>query len=99
MLNSAVNSAGLQSELDAVLSVDALKMFKPRMEVYQMTCDTLKVAAKDVVFVSSNRWDVMGSSAFGFRPMWINRANMPDEYPEFAPVKVLSGLSELLKEV
>ena len=95
MLTSAVKAAGLESEFDAVLSVDALKMFKPRMEVYQMTADTLKVVPKDVVFVSSNRWDVMGSAAFGFRPMWINRANMPEEYPEFAPAEVLSSLSDL----
>lgn len=96
MLASAVKAAGLESELDAVLSVDTLKMFKPRMEVYKMTTDTLKVAAADVVFASSNRWDVMGAAAFGFRPAWINRANMPEEYPEFAPFKVLSSLSDLI---
>jgi 2-haloacid dehalogenase len=96
MLQSAVKAAGLENELDAVLSVDAIRMFKPRMEVYQLATNSLKVAAADAVFVSSNRWDVMGASAFGFRPAWINRARMPDEYPELAPFKVLSSLSDLL---
>ena len=49
----------------------------------------------EVAFVSSNRWDVMGATAFGFRCVWVNRANMPDEYPEFAPAKVVRELSAL----
>jgi 2-haloacid dehalogenase len=53
------------------------------------------VAPAEVVFVSSNRWDVMGATAFGFRCVWVNRGNLPDEYPEFAPVKVVRDLSAL----
>jgi 2-haloacid dehalogenase len=37
----------------------------------------------------------MGATAFGFRCVWVNRANMPDEYPEFAPVKVVQDLASL----
>ena len=37
----------------------------------------------------------MGAAAFGFQCVWVNRANMPDEYPEFAPVKVVRDLSAL----
>jgi 2-haloacid dehalogenase len=50
------------------------------------------------MFVSSNRWDVMGATAFGFRAAWVNRGRMPDEYADLAPVRVLSdlgGLAEL----
>ena len=55
----------------------------------------LRMAPDDVAFVSSNRWDVMGATAFGFRCVWVNRANMPDEYPEFAPVTVVRDLASL----
>lgn len=79
MLQAAVNAAGLDKELDAILSVDSLRMFKPRPEVYQFTADTMKAAPGEVIFASSNRWDVMGARAFGFRPVWVNRTNMPDE--------------------
>jgi 2-haloacid dehalogenase len=51
--------------------------------------------AERVIFVSSNRWDVMGAAAFGFRPVWINRARVPNEYPEHAPVRVVGDLSAL----
>jgi 2-haloacid dehalogenase len=45
---------------------------------------------------SSNRWDIMGAAAFGFKPVWINRTGMPDEYPEFPPVKVMPDLTSLI---
>jgi len=49
--------------------------------------------------VSSNRWDVMGASACGFRTVWVNRANMPDEYSGLPPPVVLSDLRGLLAQV
>lgn len=95
MLKGAVDAVGLAGDLDAVLSVDALKMFKPRPEVYGLVTDSFKCTPGAVTFVSSNRWDVMGAAAFGFRALWINRAKMPEEYPDFMPKQVLSDLSAL----
>src|SRR3954470_24513458 len=95
MLFAAVENARLRNDLDAVLSVDAIRIYKPRAEVYAMATDAFGCAPAEVVFVSSNRWDVMGATAFGFRCVWINRANLADEYPEFAPVKVVHELSAL----
>jgi 2-haloacid dehalogenase len=96
MLASAVAAAGLNSELDAVLSVDVLKMFKPRMEVYGLVTRKFSCKPRDVVFVSSNRWDAMGATAFGFRTVWINRTKVPDEYTDCPPVAVVSDLTGLL---
>ena len=83
MVASAVEAAGLKAALDAVLSVDAVKMFKPRPEVYALVTAHFACKPADVVFVSSNRWDAMGATAFGFRTVWVNRAKAPDEYPRF----------------
>jgi 2-haloacid dehalogenase len=96
MLNAAVKAAGLVDALDAVLSVDTLKMFKPRPPVYGLVTNRFGCAPSDVRFVSSNRWDVMGAAAFGFTAYWINRGAMPDEYPEFPPQQVLRDLTALL---
>jgi len=95
MLKGAVDGAGLGGELDAVLSVDVLKMFKPRPEVYRLVTDHYKCKPADVTFVSSNRWDVMASVSVGFRGLWVNRSKMPDEYLDFSPQQVLSDLSSL----
>jgi 2-haloacid dehalogenase len=96
MLASAVEAAGIKELLDAVLSVDAIRMFKPRPEVYAMVTAHFAVKPADVVFVSSNRWDAMGATAFGFRTVWVNRAKAPGEYPDCPPAATVPDLSGLL---
>jgi 2-haloacid dehalogenase len=95
MLESAVAAAAIGDDLDAVLSVDTLKMFKPRPEVYALVTDRFKCRPGDVTFVSSNRWDVMAGVRVGFHGLWVNRANLPDEYQDFAPERTLNDLSSL----
>ncbi|MGE3144624.1 MAG: haloacid dehalogenase type II [Pseudorhodoplanes sp.] len=96
MLQAAVQAAGLAPWLDAVLSVDSLRLFKPRPEVYALVTAHFGCKPQDVLFVSSNRWDVMGAAAFGFRPIWINRAGNPDEYRAHPPLRIVAELQALL---
>jgi len=95
MLRGAVDGAGVGADLDAVLSVDVLNMFKPRPEVYALVTDHFRCKPAAVTFVSSNRWDVMAGVSVGFRGLWVNRAKMPDEYLDFPPQRVLSDLNSL----
>jgi 2-haloacid dehalogenase len=95
MLAAAVNASGLGEMLDGVLSVDAVRVYKPRPEVYALVTECFEVAPQDVAFVSSNRWDVMGASAFGFRPIWVNRARMPAEYSDRPPNREVHELAAL----
>jgi 2-haloacid dehalogenase len=99
MLGAAVTASGMAGVLDAVLSVDAARAYKPRPEVYALVTARFAVEPQQVAFVSSNRWDVMGAAAFGFRPFWVNRAKMPDEYPEQPPLRVIADLSALASAV
>jgi 2-haloacid dehalogenase len=95
MLDAAVAAAKLQAALDIVLSVDTIRMYKPRSEVYQLVTNACHVAPAEVVFVSSNRWDVMGAATFGFRAAWVNRGGMPEEYTDCPPLHVLPDLRGL----
>jgi 2-haloacid dehalogenase len=95
MLTAAVDAAGIGADLDAVLSVDAIRRYKPLPEAYTLVTERFGIAPADVVFVSSNRWDVMGAASFGFRTAWINRANAPEEYGP-APDAVLTDLYGLV---
>src|SRR5260370_1233477 len=90
-----VHAAIAHHRLDAVLSVDAIRIYKPRPEVYALASSHFKLAPADIIFVSSNRWDVMGAHAFGLRTAWVNRANAPEEY-EARPGTVLADLSGLV---
>ena len=96
MLQGAVDNAGVGADLDAVISVDGLKMFKPRPEVYALVTEHFHCAPADVTFVSSNRWDVMAAVSVGFDAVWVNRSGMPDEYSDFRPKRTLTDLTALV---
>lgn len=95
MLDAAIDASGMRGLFDAVFSVDTVRMYKPRPEVYALVTDGFGIKPQEVVFVSSNRWDVMGAGAFGFRPFWVNRAKLPDEYSDYAPLRVVPDLTAL----
>ena len=95
MLESAVKSACIADYLDAVLSVDDIRAYKADARVYEMATTHFRVFPEAVSFQSSNRWDVAGATAFGFRTVWINRAGVPDEYGDLPPAIVLSNLNGL----
>jgi 2-haloacid dehalogenase len=97
MLTAAVDAAGIGEDLDAVLSVDTIRLYKPRAEVYALVTERFGIAPGEVVFVSSNRWDVMGAMSFGFRTAWINRASVAEEYgpPPDAVLAELGGLAAM----
>jgi 2-haloacid dehalogenase len=95
MLSSALSAAQLEPVLDAVLSVDSLRIYKPRPEVYQLACDFFHVTAGEITFISANRWDVMGAQAFGFRTVWVNRTGAPEEYG--ASSRAVTSLAELAR--
>jgi 2-haloacid dehalogenase len=98
MLASAVDAAGLKALFDAVLSVDAIGAYKPRSDVYALVTNEFGVKPQEVAFVSSNRWDIMGATTFGFRTFWINRSQLPDEYEPFPPAQRLASLGDLLDQ-
>ncbi|MGO1117310.1 haloacid dehalogenase type II [Rhodovibrionaceae bacterium A322] len=95
MLQSAVESAGLSDLLDDVQSVESVGVYKPDNRVYQMTLDRLGVRAEEVAFVSTNCWDAVGATYFGFNVAWMNRFGMEMENLGAQPACVISGLDEL----
>ncbi len=96
MLAKAVTSAGLDGLFDGVLSVDPLKIYKTAPAAYELIGQHFGVAPSEVTFLSSNRWDIAGATAFGFASIWVNRTGLPDEYAELAPKAVVKSLEALL---
>jgi 2-haloacid dehalogenase len=95
MLEAAVKGAKLHDVLDHVLSVDAVRTFKPPPKVYDLAINALGVKADEIAFVSSNRWDVAGAANRGLEPIWVNRGGNPDEYPGLEPAAVIQSLAEV----
>jgi 2-haloacid dehalogenase len=73
MLGALVKNSGLDRVLDATISVDAKKIFKPSPDAYTLIESTLHIPPHEVLFISSNPWDVCGAKAFGLNVAWIER--------------------------
>lgn len=95
MLDAAVRSSGLGDSLQHVLSVDAVKVFKPSPLVYALGPKAMGLAAGDLLFVSSNAWDVAGAKAFGYQVAWCNRSGAPAEELGAPADYVVTTLDEL----
>ncbi len=79
MLQAAVRSSGLQPRFRHVLSVDEVRTYKPSPTVYALGTRAFGLPAGDLLFVSSNAWDVAGAKACGYRTCWCNRTGAPME--------------------
>jgi 2-haloacid dehalogenase len=73
MLTTLVRNSGLDRVLDATISIDAQRIFKPAPAAYALIEQRLGVRPTEVLFVSSNPWDACGAKAFGLNVAWIER--------------------------
>jgi 2-haloacid dehalogenase len=95
MLDAVVKAAGLESLLDAVLSVEEVGVYKPHPKVYQLAVDRLGVPAVAIAFQSSNAWDAYAASAFGMQAVWCNRYGQRQERLPGAPDRMIKSLADL----
>ena len=95
-LNALVKNAGLDTLLDATLSVDSIGVFKPDMRIYRMAEQTLGVPKARTGFVSSNCWDAIAAKQYGFTVFWINRLNAPVDRHGPQPDYIVKSLDDVL---
>jgi len=96
MLEAAVRSSGLSGAFRHVLSVDSVKAYKPSPAVYEPGPRAFGLPAGDILFVSSNAWDVAGAKAFGYRTCWCNRLAAPMDRLGVSPDLEVRRLDEIL---
>ena len=90
----SVDDSGV-AHLEHVISVDAVKTYKPSPLVYALGPTTLAIPADELLFVSSNAWDVAGAKAFGYRVAWCNRTSAPEEELGLRADLIVSALDQL----
>jgi 2-haloacid dehalogenase len=95
MLDAIVKRAGIETLLDAVLSVEEAGVYKPHPRAYQLAVDRLGVPAGSIAFQSSNSWDAYAASAFGMKVVWCNRYGQRRERLPGAPDREVRSLAEL----
>lgn len=100
MLNPVVNNSKLNELIQNIISVDELRIFKPFPGVYQLAPAKLNIPREEILFVSSNSWDMAGAKAFGFKVCWINRTGQQLDELDVKPdieVKDLMQMVEFIK--
>ena len=97
MLDVTLRSAGLTDLIDPILSVHATRRYKTDPAAYALGTEALGLPASEILFVSSNCWDVIGAAWYGFTTLWVNRAGAPMEQLGIAPTRVGSSLRDVLE--
>lgn len=77
MLDVAVKSAGFNGLLQHVISVHSVRRFKTDPAAYALGPAALGLPAREILFVSSNAWDAIGATWFGYTTLWVNRGGLP----------------------
>jgi 2-haloacid dehalogenase len=96
MLDGVLTNSGLLPHFEAIMSVEAVGVFKPDPKVYSLAADRLGLPLNRIGFVSANSWDIAGASSFGFAAAWLNRTGgVADEVGGTATIEIdsLSGLA------
>ena len=96
MLDAVVRHAGFADLVDPVLSVEGTGVFKTDPAAYKLGTDALGLPASDVLFVSSNCWDAIGATWFGYTTLWINRFKLPLDELGAQPTRIGSQLGDVL---
>jgi 2-haloacid dehalogenase len=99
MLEAGLQAAGLRDRFDHVLSVSVVRTYKPAPAVYALAERRLHLPREQLLFVSSNAWDVAGAKAFGLPTVWVNRMGAPREELGVVPDLVVATLTELADQV
>ena len=95
MLNGAVKSSNLYAVIDEIISVETVKIFKPSPLVYKQVEKIMECSKSDVLFVSSNGWDIAGAAGFGFKTAWVNRLQEPIDRLAHNPMHIVEDLKSI----
>ena len=96
MLLTACASVRIEKLLDFVVSVEEIGIFKPDGRVYGLINTKMGYKINEVLFVSSNGWDIMGAAKFGFSTAWVNRNKKPVERIQWEPKYEFSNLMQII---
>ena len=96
LLNQLVKSNSLQEFFDDVFSIETVGIYKPNADVYNIPIKKYNISKNEVLFLSSNTWDVSGGGNFGYKSIWVNRNNNIFDNLDYSPEFELKNLKDLL---
>ena len=96
LLNELVKSNNLDNIFNDIFSIEEVGIYKPDSKVYDMPIKKYQIKKEEVVFLSSNTWDVSGGGNYGYNSIWVNRNNNIFDNLDYKPKNEIKNLTELL---
>lgn len=99
MLNPLIQNSGFAHLFSEIISVDDRRQYKPTPASYNYVLDILQLDRNEILFMSSNGWDISGARSFGFQTAWINRNHLPVENLNENPHHIYPDLRGILTNI
>ena len=96
MLERVSKNACIHHLFDHIVSVDQVRQFKTHPSTYAMIERIYDIKRSEILFVSSNDWDSLGATWFGWDAVWLNRNNNPIDRLGPSVAHVAKDLTALL---
>tara|TARA_B100000795_G_scaffold6089_1_gene4471 strand:- start:225 stop:887 length:663 start_codon:yes stop_codon:yes gene_type:complete len=97
LLNELVKSNNLDNLFDNLFSIEEVGIYKPDSKVYDMPIKKYQIKTNEVVFLSSNTWDVSGGGNYGYNAIWVNRNNNIFDNLDYKTKDEIKNLKQLLE--
>tara|TARA_B100001029_G_C15060237_1_gene457798 strand:+ start:336 stop:995 length:660 start_codon:yes stop_codon:yes gene_type:complete len=96
LLKELVKKNDLDNFFDDLFSVEEVKIYKPDQKVYEIPVKKYKIKSEEIIFLSSNTWDVSGGGNYGYNSIWVNRNNSVFDSLDYKPKNEVNNLTQLL---
>ena len=96
LLDKLIKNNNLENYFDDTFSIEEVGIYKPDPKVYDMPIKKYSFEKKEILFLSSNTWDVSGAGNYGFNSVWVNRNRNIFDNLDFKPNFEIEDLSELM---
>ena len=80
-----LESAGLRSRVQEVLTVEEVGAYKPHPEPYRHVARTLGLPIGSLTLIAAHGWDVLGARAAGLSAIWVDRLERRWPFPAAEP--------------
>jgi 2-haloacid dehalogenase len=97
MIDIVLQHSGFDGFFEHVLTSDVVGKFKTSDEIYALVPQAFDVKREEILFVSSNAWDIAAATWYGFKSFWVNRAVAPFEILDVTPTMHGETLNDLQK--
>jgi len=99
LLNELVKISNLENIFDDIFSIEEVGIYKPDEKVYNIPVKKYQIKNEEIVFLSSNTWDVSGGGNYGYNAIWVNRSNNIFDNLDYKPKNEINNLTQLLNVV